>query len=348
MEQSPASVIITDPEGRIEYVNPKFTQVSGYTFEEVKQKNPRVLKSGEADPEFYEQLWKTIKSGGEWTGEFHNRKKNGELYWELASISPIKNRAGEITHFVCVKEDITARRAMEEALRASEEQLRQAQKMESIGTLAGGIAHDFNNILTGILGFTDLAMAEASTAGPAHSHLQQIRQLADRAAALTRQLLTFARRQVLDRECINLNDSVTALSTFLRRVIGEVIDLQLDLAGDLKNVDVDVSQMDQVLVNLCVNARDAMPGGGRLIISTRNVQFKPADVHLPPEAEPGAYVLLAVSDTGIGMDNATRERIFEPFFSTKAVGRGSGLGLSTAYGIIRQQCGSISVQSQPG
>jgi PAS domain S-box-containing protein len=238
-------------------------------------------------------------------------------------------------------EDATERRSLEA-------QLAQAQKMESVGRLAGGIAHDFNNLLTAILGYVDLMQGALSDRDPISRHAQQIRRAAERASMLTRQLLAFSRKQFLQPRVLDVNAVVEESSQMLRRLISENIELESKLDSALLRVKVDPSQLQQVLMNLAVNARDAMPRGGTLSISTANVRLPSGLLERDPEVEPGPYVMLTVTDTGVGMDGRTRARIFEPFFTTKRVGEGTGLGLSTVYGIVRQSGGHVVVDSEPG
>ncbi len=342
VEQSPALVVITDTQGHIEYVNPKFSQITGYTFEEVVGKKPHLLKSGETPPKEYKRLWETITSGGEWHGEFHNRKKNGELYWELASISPIRNAAGDITHFLAIKEDITERKQLAE-------QLLQAQKMEAVGQLAGGVAHDFNNLLTVIRGYAELLLArQLDDDDPLRQELEHIQKAGERASVLTRQLLAFSRKQAAQPEVLNLNDVVTNVEKMLERLLGEDIHIVAVLDPALGQVRVDPGQMEQIIVNLAVNARDAMPRGGRLTIKTANVELDQAYARQYPGLKAGPYITLTVSDTGVGIAEDVQAYIFEPFFTTKTPGKGTGLGLSIVYEIIRQGEGHISVSSEPG
>jgi PAS domain S-box-containing protein len=348
VEQSSSTIIITDPQGYIEYVNPGFTKTSGYTAAEAIGQHTRLLKSGHTPPEVYQDLWETISADKEWRGEFQNKKKNGELYWESASISPIRNAAGLITHFLAVKEDITERKQAEEVRAKLEEQLRQSQKMESVGRLAGGVAHDFNNLLTVILGYCDILEDTLHAGDSRLEDLTRIRQAGESAAVLTRQLLAFSRQQILTPTVLDLNDLVTRFHKMLGRLIGEDIIISMVLQPGLWPVTADPGQIEQVIMNLVVNARDAMPTGGRLTIETGNVHFDDSYAENHLEAPTGPCVMLIVTDTGHGIDEPTRARLFEPFFTTKEPGKGTGLGLATVYGIVKQSGGHIMVYSEPG
>jgi len=341
VEQGPALVVITDRAGNIEYVNPKFTRVTGYSLAEVLGRNPRIWNSGETSQEVYENLWNTITAGGEWHGEFHNRTKNGELYWESAAISPIRDATGNITHFLSVKEDVTARRKLEE-------QYRQAQKMEGIGQLASGVAHDFNNILE-VIQMQASLLKDGDHRSPEHDALaDDIGHAVQRAAALTRQLLLFSRKEVLRAHDLDLNQSIESMLKMLRRTIGEDIKIEIKLAGPSMWLHADPGMLDQVLLNLAVNARDAMPRGGQLVIETSGVEFDEQAASQSANIRPGAFVCLSVSDTGGGIPPEILLRIFEPFFTTKEVGKGTGLGLATVFGIVQQHRGWINVYSEVG
>jgi PAS domain S-box-containing protein len=342
LDATASPIVLTDRAGTITWANSAFAALSGYTLEEALGRNPRdLVKSGVHDPSLYKQLWDTVLAGRVWQGELINRRKDGTLYPENMSITPVRGPRGDITHFIAIKRDLSGERA-------AQAQLYQSQRLESVGQLAGGVAHDFNNLLTVINGVVDLALADLRAEDPLSSDLREVREAGSRAAALTQQLLAFSRKQVMQPECLSLNGLVTEISKMLRRLIGENIDLRTPLAGNLPPVLADAGQLEQVLVNLAINARDAMPQGGTLTIGTQHVNLEESDTTRRWFMPPGSYVMLTVGDTGEGMDAATQSRIFEPFFSTKEAGRGTGLGLSTVYGIVKQSGGFILVGSEPG
>jgi PAS domain S-box-containing protein len=516
VEHAGDAVFTTDREGMIEYVNPAFENLTGYTRQDAVGQTARMLKSGSHLPRFYEDLWQRMLAGDTVRRIFINRKKDGALYYEEKTIAPIRNRQGGITHFVSTGRDVTERKRAEEreaarfavtrvlaecttleeatarlltalgegmrwevaelwrpepranllrcegfwcapslagaeleglrrrttfapgrglpggawlsnaaawvhdiaadpecleeaaaaraglhaafafpirldakvagvllffgresrprddallemaaeigsqvgqfvarelaqkALAEREEQLRQSQKMEAVGTLAGGIAHDFNNLMTVIAGRAELLIGHAGRDEKLFRNLDLIRKTAARAVALVAQLLAFSRRQVLEPRVFDLNTVVEGTRPMLERLIREDIRLGAVLGADLWRVRVDPGQIERVIINLAVNARDAMPQGGRLTMETANVELDQEHEYRRAGVEPGAYVMLSVRDTGSGMDAETQARIFEPFFTTKAPGEGTGLGLSTVYGIVRQSSGGICVDSEPG
>jgi len=349
VEQSPSVVIITDATGAIEYVNPKFTAVSGYTLDEVVGQNPRLLNSGETPAEGYRELWEQITSGQEWRGEFHNRRKDGTLYWESASISPIRDADGAITHFVAVKEEITARKEAEEARRQLERQLRQAQKMETIGALAGGIAHDFNNLLQTILGYADLGVEDTEAGSRARRDMERILTAGHRAKELVRQILTFSRQTEGERHPVQLHPIVKEATKLLRASIPATIEIHEKVATTCPPVLADLTQIHQVVMNLATNGCHAMrEQGGTLEVALAMVEVEPLIAARHPGLKPGRHVRLTVSDTGHGMDEATQARIFDPFFTTKGVNEGTGLGLSVVHGIVTAHDGAIVVESEPG
>lgn len=348
VEQAGEGILITDPEGTIEYVNPAFTAVTGYSREEAVGKNPRLLKSGRHDRPFFEDLWATVRAGRVWRGRMVNLRKDGSLYTAEMSISPVKDAAGRILKYVAVKRDITEQMRLHEEKDLLEQQLYQARKMESIGRLAGGVAHDFNNLLTVINGYGDLLLNGLDVRDPRREQLSEIRKAGERAAELTKQLLAFSRKQLAEPKVLDLNLILRDFEKMCRRVLGEDIEVVMRLQPDLGRIKFDVSHLTQVLMNLVVNARDAMPDGGRLVIETENLELESVRGSGLLEITPGKYVLLAVGDSGMGMDDVTRARIFEPFFTTKKPGEGTGLGLSTVYGIVRQAGGAIEADSEPG
>ncbi len=341
VDQSPLSIVITDRHGTIEYANPHFSQLTGYPLDELLGKNPRILKSGFTPPDEYRNLWDTILGGGEWRGEFHNLKKNGEYFWEMAMISPIRDQSGAISNFIAIKEDITERKRLES-------QLRHSQKMEAIGQLAGGIAHDFNNILTAIIGYATIMQMQISAESRLRSTVDHILATAERGASLTQGLLAFSRKQVSDPGRVNLNEIIERVNKLLVRLIGEDIHLKTVLAEQELPVMADSIQIEQVLMNLATNARDAMPDGGTIVIKTEVAVLDTLFMTSHGFGEQGSYALLTVSDTGCGMDEETVKRIFEPFYTTKETGKGTGLGLSIVYGIIKKHGGFIVCHSAAG
>jgi PAS domain S-box-containing protein len=336
------AMVITDREGTIEWVNQAFTRATGYASEEAVGKNPRALvRSGAHDRAFYEAMWSKLSAGEVWVGELINRRKDGSTYTEEQTITPVLGADGSITHYIGVKRDLSEQKLLQA-------KLLQAQKMEVVGRLAGGVAHDFNNLLTVINGTAELAQLDLPEGDPMRAELQEILDSGARAARLTRQLLAFSRKQVLSPVSLDLSAQVKATASMLRRLIGEDISLVLSAAESLDPVLVDAGQLEQVVLNLAVNARDAMPGGGTLTIATRNAPLEDPAAARAAGVPPGRYVMLEVSDSGVGMSDEVRARIFEPFFTTKAHGKGTGLGLATVYGIVAQSGGFIALESALG
>jgi PAS domain S-box-containing protein len=333
--------MITDIHGTILYVNPAFEKTSGYPCAEALGQNSRLLKSGKHDAGFYRRMWDVLGHGEIWRGHFINRRKDGTLYEEEATISPMWDDAGNIVNYVAVKRDVTREVQLEV-------QLRQSQKMEAIGQLAGGVAHDFNNILGAMMMQAEMAAMVENTPSEVREGLHEIRAAAEKAANLTRQLLLFSRRQVMQPRDLDLNEIVNSLAKMLQRIIGEDVRLQLDLHPAPLIIHADAGMLDQVLMNLVVNARDAMPNGGRLVIETSEKTVNEDVARLNPDAVPGRYACLSVNDTGCGIPPEILPRIFEPFFTTKEPGKGTGLGLATVYGIVRQHQGWLNVYSEPG
>ncbi|MDZ7721675.1 MAG: PAS domain S-box protein [candidate division KSB1 bacterium] len=341
VEQAAEAIIITDQTGSIVYVNPVFETITGYTREDAIGRNPRILKSGKHDEEFYRRMWAELTAGRVFRCRMINKRKDGTLYKEESTISPVQNTTGNITHYVAVKRDLSHETHLEE-------QLHQAQKMESVGRLAGGVAHDFNNLLMGIMGYAEMCKEEIEPNHAIRGWLDEISLCSERSAEITRQLLAFARKQAIEPKVVNLNDSVESMLKLLRRLIGEDINLAWRPGKGTGSVLIDPAQIDQILANLCVNARDAISGVGEIVIETEKAHIDAEFCASHPDAIPGEYVCLSVSDNGCGMKEEDLAQVFEPFFTTKGVGKGTGLGLSTVYGIAKQNFGSVDVYSEPG
>ena len=341
VENSPDVIARIDSTLRVLFVNSAIQRAAGQNPLQVVG-----LRLDEADlPPAFRSLWvdhlqRVFTSGNEVTFEYRQPTELGARHFE-ARISPELDVHGNVATVLAVARDVTQRHDLER-------QLLQAQKMESIGHLAGGIAHDFNNLLTVILGYTDVAIESLPSGSAANHELRNVKLAAEQAAGLTQQLLAFARQQVLAPQVVDLVPLIGSIETLLRRTLSESVNLTLDLAADGGRVRADPSQLQQVLLNLAINARDAMPRGGRLTVATRAVNCMPGDPFAREGAPPGSYLQLDVVDTGHGMSDEVRSRIFEPFFTTKEKGKGTGLGLATCYGIVRQSRGWIFCESAPG
>ncbi|MFO1497123.1 MAG: PAS domain S-box protein [Verrucomicrobiota bacterium] len=461
------AVVITDRKGTIVWVNPAFTRVTGYEQSEAIGRNPRMLQSGLHDREFYRSLWQTILSGGIWRGEFINRRKDGSLFHDEHTITPVRSESGGVTHFIGILNDVTERRRALDKLRESEEQfrqlaenvdevfwiatkdhskllyvspafevvwrrscesayqrplsfvdavhpadreqvdrwlekqkdgepteceyrivqsdgstrwiqsrsfpvhdsagqfyrtagfaddvterrqleeqVRQAQKMEAVGQLAGGIAHDFNNILAAVLMNVGLLRTRTDLPGDVMEYLGELEAEMHRATGLTRQLLLFSRRHAADAKALEINAFMRERLPIFQRILGAKAQIAFDPSEDPLWLVADAGMVEQLFVNLCINAREAMPKGGMLTLACSLVIRTQDSPKINPDARPGAFVCLSVTDTGCGMDAGTLKRAFEPFFTTKDVGQGSGLGLSTVYGIVKQHKGWIEAESQ--
>jgi two-component system, cell cycle sensor histidine kinase and response regulator CckA len=344
--QSKESILITDaeinfPGPRIVFANPAFTKMSGYTVEEVIGKTPRILQGPRTDKDVMCRLRQNLERGEAFEGEVVNYRKDGtefDLEWQVA---PIRNADETITHFLAMQRDISARKRLET-------QLVQSQKMETVGKLAGGIAHEFNSIMTAIIGQSELLLGDLPEASPLTQNVTEISKAATRAATLTRQLLAYGRKQFLQPEILDLNRLIESMEAMFFHLMGRDVDTQIRPAVGLHSVKADAGQIEQVIMNMAINAHDAMPNGGKLMLETADVTFDQESVVRYPELNHGDYVMLAITDNGIGMSADVKARVFEPFFSTKEVGQGTGLGLSTCYGIIKQSGGHISVYSEPG
>jgi PAS domain S-box-containing protein len=340
VEQSPVAILITDPQGRVQYVNRKFTESNGHSMEDILDRNLDPLRTGHADEEAYQRFWQTLRANGEWSGELCLPLRQGKSVWESVRVSSIRNGAGEITNLLCLREDITERKKLEE-------QLRQSQKMESLGTLAGGIAHDFNNMLAIIHGYAELGLSRVGDQDEKlRKYLREVHGAAQRACGLVRQILIFSRKTEVHFTLVSLSQLVRELAALLGETFPRTVAIDLDLDDTLPDLRGDQNQLQQVIMNLCVNARDAMHSGGTLSISIRRV---PGETLQRFNADPTLfYACLEVSDTGVGMSPEIQARIFEPFFTTKQAAGGTGLGLAVVYGIILNHFGFIDVRSKPG
>ena len=341
VEQSSNFIVITNTEGTIEYVNPKFSEVTGYSAEEAIGRTAALFSSRLTEKTKNEPCWDTLMAGGAWHGEFLNRKKNGEPFWCEEHIAPIHDSSGKITHFVAIEIDITERRK-------TAEQLQQAQKMETAGHLAGGVAHDFNNLLTVIQG--NLELLRERTAGQSEASRLADRALhaAGRSAELVSQLLLFSRRQFLKPQAVDVGALIGRTRDLLRSMMMETISVTISVPDNLWHAFADPAQLENALLNLALNARDAMPQGGTLSIAAENVELVSDLMLAVSGVAPGSFVHIRVADTGTGMSPEILQRAFEPFFTTKEVGKGSGLGLSMVYGFIKQSGGHIEIDSAPG
>jgi two-component system, cell cycle sensor histidine kinase and response regulator CckA len=343
MESSLQGITISDltqPDNPLIYANRGFERLTGYSREEILGRNCRFLQGAETSPVAIKEIRQAIQTKTTCSVELINYKKDKTPFWNALTIAPIFDQNSNCTHFVGIQTDVTPFKHLEE-------QLRHSQKMEAVGLLAGGVAHDFNNLLTVINGCSELLRADSQLSQESAELVEEIHHSGERASGLTRQLLAFSRRQMMQPRAVNIHDLLNQLSRILLRIIGEDVRLDLEFQADQPIIFFDPSQFEQVILNLVVNARDAMPQGGQLIIRTSNVTLDTDMSSFGMEVPAGDYVVVEVQDTGMGMDSKTRQRIFEPFFTTKGPGRGTGLGLATVYGIVRQSGSTISVFSQP-
>jgi two-component system cell cycle sensor histidine kinase/response regulator CckA len=340
LEKAQDAILIRDQDDTIVFWNQGAERLYGWTALEAVGKKSQALLFRQRSSQYHEVL-RAVVEHGEWLGELEQVARSGKpvvvtSHWTLA-----RGDQGKLKGNLIINTDITEKKRLET-------QLLHAQRMESIGRLAGGVAHDFNNLLTVISGYSELLLMHRGPDDPMVEPLREIRKAGERAASLTRQLLAFSRKQILQLQLVNLNQLVRESEKMLRRLIGEDIDFATALAPGLGSVKTDPGQMEQVLLNLIVNARDAMPTGGHLTVETHNVDLDESYAQQQPGLSPGPYVMLAITDTGTGMDESVKSRIFEPFFTTKEAGRGTGLGLATVFGIVKQSAGHIEVYSEVG
>lgn len=341
IDQAAESIVFSDLKGNMLYVNQAFEKSSGYTREEALGQNPRLVKSGRQSAGYYKQMWDTLERGEVWSGNFTNKRKDGALYEEEATISPVRDSNGTVISYVAVKKDITREILLER-------QVVEAQKMEAVGLLAGGVAHDYNNILAANMLQLEIILDMPDLKPELREALKELQALGERGASLTRQLLMFSRRQPMQIRPTELGAFVANETALLHRLLGENIELIQRSSARPAWIEADAGMIGQVLMNLCINARDAMPKGGQITIYIKPVQIDAERLSESINARLGSFECLVVADTGCGMDESTKQQIFEPFFTTKELGKGTGLGLATVYGIIKQHKGWIEVDSAPG
>ncbi len=342
VEQADETIIITDDQGLIEYVNPSFLTKLGYSEEEVTGQPPKLFRSGRHSKDFYTRMQDDLTHGRIWHGTLVNLCKSGASIELETTISPVNNDHGVTTHFVAVGRDVTHESLLEA-------QLRQAQKMEALGTLAGGIAHDFNNILSAVIGYTELAMQDSDPTGSAHTNMIEVFKAAKRAAALVAQILTFSRQTEKERSPLLLAPVMKEVLKLLRGTLPSTIDIQQNISGSCPPILSDATQMHQIIMNLCTNAYHAMrEQGGVLDVRLKGIELQEEKEAGQLTLLPGHYAHISVSDTGHGMPPEIQDRIFEPYFTTKQGSNGTGLGLATVHGIVKQHDGAITVDSELG
>jgi two-component system NtrC family sensor kinase len=341
VEYAADAILVTDAEWIVQYVNPAFEKITGYAKKDVLGRNPYILAADGENIRVILGIEDKIRSGSPWKGRLKNKRKDGVLIVQDTVVYPIRGPGGKIVNHVVTSRDITREIQLEK-------QAQTAQQMEAVGTLAGGIAHDFNNALTGITGFAGLLRMRLEKEPKLQRDVDEILKCAERASMLTKQLLAFARRQIIEPVVLDLNTVVRDLSRLMKKVSGEHVEMRTRLTEGISPVFADRGQLEQVLLNLCLNSRDAMPGGGEFLVSTDVAVWEEEREEDNAVMPAGQYILLAVADDGTGMDDATRKRVFEPYFTTKAPGKGTGLGLSMVYGIVKQNGGFVFLDTRPG
>ena len=341
VEQAGETIVITDDEANIQYANPAFEQTTGYLREDAMGRNPRMLQSSKHDKKFYRNMWNILTNGKTWKGHFINKKKDGKIYHEEATISPVIDDNGKIVNYIAVKRDITN----ELELKA---QLAHNQRIEIIGTLAGGIAHDFNNILSPILGYSEMAIMDVPENSKLSKNLHAILAAATRASDLVKQILTFSRQKILELRPLEIQPVIKEALRLLRASLPTTIEIIQRIDNDCGLIMADASQLHQVIMNLCTNAFHAMEDtGGRIELDLNRVELTSDDLN-GMHIEPGLYICLGVADNGRGMEKEIINKIFDPYFTTKDKGKGTGLGLSMVHGIIKNYGGDVAVCSEPG
>jgi len=341
LEHAAEGILITEIDGTITHANPACEKIFGYTREELRGKNTRILRGGNQNKEFYRAVWGILSAGKIWSGQMSSKMKDGGIREVEVTISPIKDDQGRMTHFVSVTRDITNEIQMEK-------ELRQAQKMEAIGTLAGGIAHDFNNILAAIMGYTELATIQAPEESPVHQNLERVIVSTKRAKDLVRQILTFSRQTDQEIQPVQMKIIVKEALKMLRATLPSTIEFKFEILAESDSVFADPTQIHQILMNLCTNASHAMESGGILTVRLDEYQVDDENIDFFPELTPGSFIRLIVKDTGCGIEAENIDRIFEPFFTTKEPGKGTGMGLAMIHGVVNGCGGAVRVKSEVG
>jgi PAS domain S-box-containing protein len=342
VEQVAESIMITDRRGDIIYINPAFEHISGFSRTDIIGENFRILKSDKHDESFYRRMWQTISSGRVWKGRIVNRMKGSELREFQTTISPIRDSSSNIVNFVSINRDVTPELNLES-------RLRQAQKMEAIGTLAGGIAHDFNNILSAIIGYAELSKMDIAQGSLIQNNLNEILKAGNRAKDLVNQILAFSRRSEPERKPVHIGQTVNEALKMLRASLPTTISIQASIHDDVGIIEADTTQVHQILMNLCTNAAHAMRDtGGILAVALSNAEIDELAASRQPDLIPSSYLKLSVTDTGSGMTEDVLQRIFEPYFTTKEKGVGTGMGLAVVHGIVKSYGGAVTVESAPG
>jgi len=340
----PFGLVMTDalrPDNPVVHVNPAFTRLTGYPSEEVLEKSLLFLQGADTDPGAVAEVRAAIRNERACTVELLNYRKDGRPFWNELTVIPVRNEAGRLTHWAGVQNDVTARRQLEEFLCRS-------QKTEAMVRFAGMVAHDLNNLHSVIVGYTDLALLRFAPGTPPSEDLEKVLEAGCKAGALTHELLTFSRKQLPGRGVLDLGTFVIDMETILCRLVGPDIEVVILPPSETGLVRAERDQLEQVVLNLALNARDAMPRGGRLTMAVQNVTLDPSRAQVPAEIAPGPYVLLTVSDTGCGMADEVKAHLFEPFFTTKETGKGTGLGLAIVHEVVREGRGHIAMDSEPG
>jgi len=340
-QHSNQALLVTDVNNEIISINPAFTEITGYSEKDSIGKNPSFRASDKHDKTFFKQMWDEINNSGYWRGEIWNKRKNGEIYPELLSINTVKDSSGIVDHYISLFTDISERKKAEDALR-------RVQKMDAIGQLTGGISHDFNNLLAIILGNLELLEMQISADSDAYQKIKSIQKAGKRAANLTKQLLNFSRNQPEQTTATDINQVISEMESLINRSVTPEVEVNYDFSEDLWLTEIDPGDFEDALLNLVINARDAMKGHGQLTLKTNNSTFDIADCELNPDITPGQYVQLTVIDSGEGISLNQQEHVFEPFYTTKEQDKGTGLGLAMVYSFVKRSKGYIKIYSELG